>query len=263
VAARPSKQSRWRGRRYGRALPLPDIGGHADAVSGKCLRQHEGRARPARSRRPRIRHKRASGACSLRASALIEAVVREGRRCRSQSRDERHRPPNGALLLSPRTERVRPGLGATAFVPAPAHAIFSVQRGSHRRPEPGRRRRTRARIRALVGSELTTPLATMRTSRSGVCRSNHGLSPRGGGASSNVTICSAVTTPPLSHTGRRAGGPPQNDAPPARADGEAGGVRVGRSRFVAIGEQTRRSGVSGRGGARSSSGALGGDAGLD
>jgi hypothetical protein len=52
-------------------------------------------------RRPPIRHKRASGACSLRASALIEAVVRAGRRCPSQGGDDRHRPPNRALLLSP------------------------------------------------------------------------------------------------------------------------------------------------------------------
>ena len=48
---------------------------------------------------PPPRHKRASGAFSLCASALIEAAVRTGRRCRSQCGDERHRPPNRALLL--------------------------------------------------------------------------------------------------------------------------------------------------------------------
>ena len=47
------------------------------------------------------RHKRASRACSLRAGARIEAVVRAGRRCWSQGGDERRRPPNRALLLSP------------------------------------------------------------------------------------------------------------------------------------------------------------------
>jgi hypothetical protein len=58
---------------------------------------------------PPIRHKHASGACSLRASALIEAVVRTGRRCPSRSGDDRHRPPDRALLLSPRCERPSPG----------------------------------------------------------------------------------------------------------------------------------------------------------
>jgi hypothetical protein len=37
-------------------LLLPDIGSHASA--GKCLRQREGRARNARTKRPRIRHER-------------------------------------------------------------------------------------------------------------------------------------------------------------------------------------------------------------
>ena len=46
--------------------------------------------------------KRASRACSLRASARIEAVVRAGRRRWSQGGDERRRPPNRALLLSPK-----------------------------------------------------------------------------------------------------------------------------------------------------------------
>jgi hypothetical protein len=49
------------------------------------------------------RHKRASGARRLRASALIEAVVRPGHRRWSQGSDESNRPPDRALLLSPRT----------------------------------------------------------------------------------------------------------------------------------------------------------------
>ena len=67
----------------------------------------EGKARASaiRAPTPRIRHKRASRACSLRASARIEAVVRAGRRCWSQGGDERRRPPNRALLLSPNLKR--------------------------------------------------------------------------------------------------------------------------------------------------------------
>ena len=51
------------------------------------------------------RHKRASGACRLSASALIGAVVRARHRRWSQGRDERRRPPHGALLLSPTARR--------------------------------------------------------------------------------------------------------------------------------------------------------------
>jgi len=71
------------------------------------------------------RHKRASRACSLGASARIEAVVRAGCRCWSQGGDERRRPPSRALLLSPRSTRARPGLGATAFVLVPARIALS------------------------------------------------------------------------------------------------------------------------------------------
>ena len=85
----------------------------------------ESESRPALRRAPPIRHKRASRACSLRASARIEAVVRAGRRCWSQGGDERRRPPNRALLLSPRSKRVRPGLGTTAFVLVPTWAALS------------------------------------------------------------------------------------------------------------------------------------------
>jgi hypothetical protein len=61
------------------------------------------------------RHKRASGACSLRASALIEAGVRGGRRCPSQGGDDRHPPPNRALLLSPNLERPAVAVRTIAF----------------------------------------------------------------------------------------------------------------------------------------------------
>jgi hypothetical protein len=60
------------------------------------------------------RHKRASRACSLRASARIEAVVRAGRRCWAEGRDERRRPPDSALLLSPKGTRRRAAGGTPA-----------------------------------------------------------------------------------------------------------------------------------------------------
>ena len=42
------------------SLPVSDIRSHANAEGGKCVCQHKGRARGARSERPRIRHIRAS-----------------------------------------------------------------------------------------------------------------------------------------------------------------------------------------------------------
>jgi hypothetical protein len=76
--------------------------------AGRC--RAETKARPFRLdvHRPAPRHKRASGACSLRASALMEAVARARRRCQSQCGDERHRPPNRALLISPKSARADP-----------------------------------------------------------------------------------------------------------------------------------------------------------
>jgi hypothetical protein len=91
---------------------------------------------PRRCRDPSVRHKRASGACSLRASALIEAVSSPRGASMPVPRWRRsHRPPNRALLLSPRPERVQPGLGTIAFVLAPARAGLSQWR------HPSRRRR--------------------------------------------------------------------------------------------------------------------------
>jgi hypothetical protein len=56
------------------------MGSHATTVTGKCPRQHEGRARPARSQRPRIRQKRvASCRCYL---SLLRAFIRRGRYAR-------------------------------------------------------------------------------------------------------------------------------------------------------------------------------------
>ena len=77
-----------------------------------CPERSEGRIRPG----PGSRHKRASGACSLRASALVEAVVRAGRRCPSQGGDDRRRPPNRALLLSPTSARQRARRRTIGFV---------------------------------------------------------------------------------------------------------------------------------------------------
>ena len=65
---------------------------------------------------PAPRHKRTSRACSLRASARIEAVVRAGRRCWSKGGDERRRPPNRALLLSPTSARQRARRRTIGFV---------------------------------------------------------------------------------------------------------------------------------------------------
>ena len=97
--------------------------------------------------------KRASRACSLRASARIEAVVRAGRRRWSQGGDERRRPPNRALLLSPKLsgapalnratratialpESDRPdgrdGRGTTASTLAPARAALAQCHGGSR-----------------------------------------------------------------------------------------------------------------------------------
>ena len=76
--------------------------------------------------------KRASRACSLRASARIEAVVRAGRRRWSQGGDERRRPPNRALLLSPTSKRARPGRGTTASTLAPARAALAQCHGGSR-----------------------------------------------------------------------------------------------------------------------------------
>jgi hypothetical protein len=79
-----------------------------------------------------IRQERASGACSLRASALIEAVARARRRCRSQCGDERHRPPNRALL-SYRPNPVAPIRVAGPMTPggrrAPAAAFLGRRSG--------------------------------------------------------------------------------------------------------------------------------------
>ena len=94
-------------------------------MSGEYPSEHERRCRHRVHPRRACRHKRASRACSLGASARIEAVVRAGCRCWSQGGDERRRPPSRALLLSPRSTRARPGLGATAFVLVPARIALS------------------------------------------------------------------------------------------------------------------------------------------
>jgi hypothetical protein len=50
-----SEESPTRGQTPPRSLLESDIGSHANAVGSKCMRQDEGRARIARSKRPRIR----------------------------------------------------------------------------------------------------------------------------------------------------------------------------------------------------------------
>ena len=54
----------------------------------RYMRWHGCRSRPSRGGAPANRHKHASGACNRRASAVIEAVVRAGRRCWSQGGDD-------------------------------------------------------------------------------------------------------------------------------------------------------------------------------
>jgi hypothetical protein len=62
------------------ALPVSDEGSHPSAAGGKCLRQHKGRARGARSKRPRIRQKSASGACRPIANSRVDAELLAGAR---------------------------------------------------------------------------------------------------------------------------------------------------------------------------------------
>ena len=130
-----SKQtfSRWAPRRCAilgrRALDVPRQTraaiGALDPLGGKLIAalpgRSRGRARLVASRAKRFIDGGAHGYGSSRtpqariaclqpsASARIEAVVRAGRRCKVPRCDERRRPPNRALLPSPRCERARLG----------------------------------------------------------------------------------------------------------------------------------------------------------
>ena len=106
---------------------------------------HQSGTRVPDGRAPRIRHKRASRACSLRASARIEAVVRAGRRCWSQGGDERRRPPNRALLLSPRSSYRPPSSERGCFA---RHCGRAARR--YRRRRVGRRASARAVAPAIL-----------------------------------------------------------------------------------------------------------------
>ena len=77
--------------------------------------------------RPEFRRKRASGACSFRASALIEAVVRAGVECSPQGGDEGHRLPNHALLLSPTSSRLARRRAAAALPPEQPPATATLR----------------------------------------------------------------------------------------------------------------------------------------
>ena len=98
-------------RALGKQRPEPRnvVAGDVSDVLPHTRRETEAGPSPSVGSVPACRHKRALGACSLRASAVIEAVVRTGPRCRSQGGNERHRPPIRALLLSPTSRR--PGTG--------------------------------------------------------------------------------------------------------------------------------------------------------
>jgi len=112
------------------AVKRRNLGLNDACAVGKGGLHKQGGYRPAR------RHKRASRACSLRASARIEAVVRAGRRCWSQGGDERRRPPNRVLLLSPSSTR-RASRGATIpFIPAPPRSALARWRRSSTPPAP-------------------------------------------------------------------------------------------------------------------------------
>ena len=82
------------------------------------------------------RHKRASRACSLSCYARIEAVIRAGRRCWSQAGDERRRPPNRALLLSPTSRRAGRERATTASALAAAPASLCLCHGRERPRRP-------------------------------------------------------------------------------------------------------------------------------
>jgi hypothetical protein len=98
------------------------------------------------------RHKRASGACSLRASALVEAVVRAGRRCPSQGGDDRRRPPNRALLLSPTSARQRARRRTIGFVLRTTRGWRVLGRHSDRDRTSSAGPWWRARERLCIGS---------------------------------------------------------------------------------------------------------------
>ena len=97
IPTAPSSRSRWRAPRSSRS-PAPSERSATVALAPERsevdCRDTRGITEAGQSRvgarSPEIRHKRASRACSLRASARIEAVVRAGRRCWSQG------VPNGA-----------------------------------------------------------------------------------------------------------------------------------------------------------------------
>jgi hypothetical protein len=97
IPTAPSSRSRWRDldrpdrRRRASALPRlrSPLSARRSTAAIPAESPKQGRAAVG-ARSPEIRHKRASRACSLRASARIEAVVRAGRRCWSQG------VPNGA-----------------------------------------------------------------------------------------------------------------------------------------------------------------------
>ena len=96
-------------------IPGLMLGQEAPAARRESRANTNAGARPTSTSGPAPRHKRASRACSLRASARIEAVVGAGRRCWSQGRDERRRPPNRALLLSPNLSSATSIPGVIAF----------------------------------------------------------------------------------------------------------------------------------------------------
>ena len=91
VGTPPASSPRRHSRRECPSPPDPEAA--VLASPNACGETRAGR-RPNNGVCPPPRHKRASRACSLRASARIEAVVRAGRRCWSQRGDERHRRSN-------------------------------------------------------------------------------------------------------------------------------------------------------------------------
>ena len=112
-----SARSRWRrGRRTEPPVPHDRLATLAIARRrwARYPRSHGSRREPCRGPDLANGHKRASGACSVRASALIEAAVRAGRRCRSQGGDERHRPPDCVPLY-----RVNAGVNSSGRRPRP------------------------------------------------------------------------------------------------------------------------------------------------
>ena len=141
-------------------------------------------SRPARGRAPARRRSRdAPRACSLRASARIEAVVRVRRRCWSQGGDEQRRPPNRALLLSPRSKAQEAGARRDC-ISSRDRCLFSHRNGGARFTssrmsgiwQGAQREKRPLRFASAVGGQQAGPASIASSARS--ARNSDGGGPR-------------------------------------------------------------------------------------